>query len=257
MDGLELFEDKYPKILEEILETCCEVMDRSWSGTINRVGVGSFHITVSSDYVSGLEGFYTNTIEGSIEVSGELWYIEVIDVFCHGTEVRLELDTSTESDGSLAERIKDKMSTAFYNMHMPDIEKATGEHLDRLASLIGIVRQNAESAHVEQIEMTKENLIMTQTRSPKTVTILDNNKFVEDNNSVIFQVDGIFSGDDQSILLQIMAENDIPKHLAQYNESRVSVVDQDKQIQSGIAGFKLPPLTIRDLTSYEVSILIK
>lgn len=164
-----------------------------------------------------------------------------------------------ESDEDLRGRVGRRLF--LMNIYLPTLNTATGSALDSLAILVGIRRGCSEkpTVHNEQNNLINQgdlNMAIT-TRAPKTVTIIDNNKFVDDNDSVIFEVSGIFSGEDKDILLQIMAENDIPTFLAQYNESRVQVVDQEKQIQSGIAGFKLPPLKIRDLTSSEVSILIK
>lgn len=234
MNDLELFESKYPKLLDFISEMSVDVEYDSWTSTCFGYNDDYFDIEFSSDYTGGLEGYYTNVISVEVSVRTKvkddvsdymmLCSITIVDSLSSCTDIKLEIYEDAK--------------------HLFTSDTTSGK---------------VNTAHNEQNNLINQgdlNMAIT-TRAPKTVTIIDNNKFVDDNDSVIFEVSGIFSGEDKDILLQIMAENDIPTFLAQYNESRVQVVDQEKQIQSGIAGFKLPPLKIRDLTSSEVSILIK
>lgn len=209
MNDLEIFKNKYGNaVLDNLVDICfsCPIDQCYTSDYTNN---NTFEVTISSDYVGGLEGNYSNTITGSVEVSdGTLWYITVVDIFCSDTEIDIEWDRDYTNT----------LTTKEGDLHMATVTA----------------------------------------RSPKTIHIIDNNKFVDDDQSIIFTTEGVFSGSDQQILLQIMAENDIQTILNQYNETRVKVVDQEKELQSGLKGYTLPPLKIRDLTSSsEVSILIK
>lgn len=230
MNDLELFESKYPKLLQYLCESIYDVPNNGWKNFKVEWSGEILELSFSSDYTGGLEGWYVNKVSVEVTTSQEsddyveLCCINILDRFCD--EGDLEVTLYEDAKHLFTSDIpSDKVNTA----------------------------HNEQNNLINQGDL---NMAIT-TRAPKTVTIIDNNKFVDDNDSVIFEVSGIFSGEDKDILLQIMAENDIPTFLAQYNESRVQVVDQEKQIQSGIAGFKLPPLKIRDLTSSEVSILIK
>lgn len=230
MNDLELFESKYPDLLQYLCESIYSVPNNGWQSWSVEWNGEILELSFSSDYTGGLEGWYVNKVSVEVTTSQEcddyveICCINILDRFCDEGDLEVEIYEDAK--------------------HLFTSDTTSGK---------------VNTAHNEQNNLINQgdlNMAIT-TRAPKTVTIIDNNKFVDDNDSVIFEVSGIFSGEDKDILLQIMAENDIPTFLAQYNESRVQVVDQEKQIQSGIAGFKLPPLKIRDLTSSEVSILIK
>lgn len=93
MDDLEIFIDMYrDDVLTNLVKLCFNCPRNQWYTSIYSDDT-TFKLTVSSDYVGGLEGNYSNTITGSVEVSdGTLWYITVVDIFCSDTEIEIEWD---------------------------------------------------------------------------------------------------------------------------------------------------------------------
>lgn len=171
------------------------------------------YVDFSIDHVGGLEGFYSDTYEGNIYINNTAYWFRMVDTFC--SEGSFEMEREVEADLLKGER-------GYIELSKP------------------------------KEDITKENLIMTNTVTVATVIILaqDKNAPKAFQNQVVGKFEDVLipQGEESSMtILKLAMDGSIKEMLDDHNKERCEMVNQTVLEKTGKKVY-LQPLEVGDLT---------
>lgn len=194
------------KHLDEIFEMCYSERDKGYAETVTKTGV-NIVVDFYYDHEGGLEGFYSDTYDGTIYIDNEAYTFEINDVFC--SETTSSFDRDEEAD--------QKECDDFYK------EVITPKQTER--------RNIMSDLNVVTVILMDEDKNLTGKQS----MIAKYEDVVIDRNT-----------DPQEVLLIIAVEEDVKGAIEKHNKAREDIMDKAALQRHG-KKVPLQPITIRDV----------
>ncbi|AUR89143.1 hypothetical protein NVP1121O_115 [Vibrio phage 1.121.O._10N.286.46.C4] len=211
-------------------------------------------VSFSKDRVGGLEGWYSDTYEGTFYLDNEAYYFTIVDTHCSGTEFEV-----TDKDPVADLRWGDegfkricKRWLSFSDLKPCKTQDSgnynhiSGNHNHNHTLTVTVFSDKEENINLT----TKENTIMTQaTNKIVDVILTDTDKNLAPSQKIIVKYSDVVvpvGTSERDILLTLAINEDIKGALEAHNAIRAKVVNQPAYERTG-KKITLTPITIADV----------